>query len=107
MLALPCITHRVTVIQLTGPSSCASSYTYEIQAFGPRQLEFTLPGQLESAAISEGAVLGVYTQGLLLAGLKSNYFTHWEGRFAFCRFSNCPITSTRGSHLLYLFLLNR
>ncbi|KAI6042936.1 hypothetical protein EDC04DRAFT_3088299 [Pisolithus marmoratus] len=55
-LALPCIAHRVTTIQLKEASSYASSYAYEIQASGLRSLEITLPRQLESAAMSQGAL---------------------------------------------------
>lgn len=55
-LALPCIAHRVTTIQLKGPSTCTPSYSYEIQASGLKLLEVTLPRQLESAAMLPGAL---------------------------------------------------
>ncbi|KAI5980604.1 hypothetical protein EDD15DRAFT_2437511 [Pisolithus albus] len=55
-LALPCIAHRVTAIQLKEHSACTSNFSYEIQASGLKLLEVTLPRQLESAAMLPGAL---------------------------------------------------
>ncbi|KAI6006570.1 hypothetical protein F5J12DRAFT_913107 [Pisolithus orientalis] len=55
-LALPCIAHHVTAIQLKESPAHAPGYTYEIRAFGLRRLEIILPGQLESAVILDGVL---------------------------------------------------
>ncbi|KIK21629.1 hypothetical protein PISMIDRAFT_681092 [Pisolithus microcarpus 441] len=55
-LTLPCITHRVTAIQLQGEYPLTPSYKYKIQASGLRPLEIAMPDKLEDAAMKQGAL---------------------------------------------------
>ncbi|KAI6026048.1 hypothetical protein EDC04DRAFT_3066348 [Pisolithus marmoratus] len=55
-LILPCITHRVTGVQLTEADPFAPGYTYKIHASGLRPLEIALPDKLEDAAMEQGAL---------------------------------------------------
>ncbi|KAI5988527.1 hypothetical protein EDD15DRAFT_2531646 [Pisolithus albus] len=54
LLALPCIPHQVTTIQLKGPDPSTPNYTYNIQASGLTPLEITLPVKLEEVSGSQG-----------------------------------------------------
>ncbi|KAI6006552.1 hypothetical protein F5J12DRAFT_913103 [Pisolithus orientalis] len=53
-LILPCIAHCVTLVHLKGSDPFATSYTYNIQAFGLRSLETTLPNKLEDVTRPQG-----------------------------------------------------
>ncbi|KAI5986694.1 hypothetical protein F5J12DRAFT_787205 [Pisolithus orientalis] len=55
-LILPCIAHCVTLVHLKGSDPFATSYTYNIQAFGLRSLEITLPNKLEDVTRPQGSL---------------------------------------------------
>ncbi|KAI6003403.1 hypothetical protein EDC04DRAFT_1019445 [Pisolithus marmoratus] len=56
-LILPCIAYRVTAIQRRMSNPSTRNYTYKFLASGLRPVEIALPSKLESATISQGALL--------------------------------------------------
>ncbi|KAI6141769.1 hypothetical protein BKA82DRAFT_832879 [Pisolithus tinctorius] len=67
-LILPCITHRVTAVQVKGGDPSSPSYAYKIQASGLRPLEILLPDKLGDAAMEPSALQLIRPWHLKLLG---------------------------------------